>query len=356
MTLKRELSNKGIKVLSYLFNNDFYKDCYGTVPYAEEPEVCYESKPHIAIALIPKHYTSGEVLKSLDGKEFIIELLDGEGEHLFEGSGKLRYVSHQLVPESVVSEVRLPSKFMNARYVRIRIGSLTEEMELPPQVRVYGKVTDFKGRPKKAYIRLVNPYGLPVGAADTKTDDGYFEMYAPAATYHHAFICDGNYGRSSLEFYGWYVPVKPPEFKLNARFDKIEIYRLAVAETPERTLLIHFVAWDIAYTTNILKIMYEDKGKMELKDLCSIEILTPLKKSDVEVYLNDLRLEVRSMRKIEYSIKDYGVNCMSKAYLLEAKVPTKIPPGIYSLRVVAHTIIDGIEEWGEAVLYELKVI
>jgi len=356
MTLRRELSSKGIKVLSYLFNNDFYRDCYGVVPYAKEPEICYESKPHIAIALIPGHYTSGEVLKPLDGREFIIELLDGERERLFKGNGKLKYVSHQLVPESAISEVILPDKFPNAKYVRIRIGSLTEEMELPPQVRVYGKVTDFKGRPKKAYIRLVNPYGLPVGAADTKTSDGYFETYAPAATYHHAFICDGNYGRSSLEFYGWYVPVEPPEFRLDARFDKIEIYRLTAAETPERTLLIHFVAWDIAYTTSILEIIYEDKGKVELKDLCGIEILTPLKKSDVEVYLNGLKLEVRSMRKVEYSIRDYGVDCMCKAYLLEAKIPTKVPPGIYSLRVVAHTVIDGIEEWGEAVLYGLKII
>ncbi len=144
MTLKRELSNKGIKVLSYLFNNNFYKDCYGTVPYAEEPEVCYESKPHIAITLIPEHHTKGEVLKSLDGREFTIELLDGERERLFKGNGKLKYVSHQLVPECVISEVILPSKFPNAKYAIIRIGTLTEEMKLPPQVRVYGKVTDFK--------------------------------------------------------------------------------------------------------------------------------------------------------------------------------------------------------------------
>lgn len=106
----------------------------------------------------------------------------------------------------------------------------------------------------KSYVQLVTPYGFPVGGAIVKTDvNGYYEMLVPKAIYHHAFICDGDYGTSSLEFYGWYVPVEPPEFKLDARFDKIEIYRLSAMETPERTLMVYFIAWDIIYTTEILK-------------------------------------------------------------------------------------------------------
>jgi len=355
--MSKDLSGIGLSVHVFVFNNDVFEDCYGIVPYIKEPEVCYRSKPHVGLAISHKSINSISILRELNDRKYDLILYDDSMRKLYSISGRLKRVVDPLLPEVVIDTNALPFKLPEARYAKLIIGSLEEEIKLPPQVRVYGRVTDFHGKPRKGYVKLVTPYGFPVGGAIVRTNDnGYYELFAPKAIYHHAFICDGGYGRDTLEFYGWYVPVDPPEFKLNARFDKIEIYRLSAMETPERTLIVHFVAWDVVYTSGILKSIYEDKKSINVEDLCGLDILTPLRKSDIEVYLGKQKLEVRTMRKIEYSIKDYGVKCTSKAYLLEAKIPSSMPRGKYPLRLVAHTIIDDIEEWGEAILYNIDII
>ena len=355
--MDRDLSRKGFSVHVCVFNNDFYEECYGVVPYIKEPEVCYRSKPHVGIAVAPKSSSDAIKLRRLNNQEFKLILYSENNEKLYEINGELKYLKNPLLAEASIASKALPFKIPEAKKAKLIIGSLREDIVLPPQVRVYGRVTDFHGRPRRAYVRIVTPYGFPIGGADTKTDgDGYYEMYAPEAIYDHAFICDGGYGRETLEFYGWRVPIKLPRFKLDARFDKIEIYRLSAMTTPERTLMVHFVAWDIVYTSEILKTIYEDRKEVRIEDLCTIEILTPLRKRDIEVYLGKHKLPITSMHKINYSIKHFGVNCMSKGYLVEAKIPGNIPGGEYPVRVVAHTIINDIGEWGEAVLYGVRVI
>ena len=355
--MNKGLSKLGLDVHVFVFNNDVFEDCYGVVPYIKEPEVCYRSKPRIGLAISHRSISNVRILSELNGREYSLVLYDESMRKLYSVDGRLKHLSDPLLPEVVIDSRALPHKLPEARYARLVIGSIVEDLELPPQVRVYGRITDFYGRPRKGYVQLVSPYGFPVGGAIVRVgEDGRYELYAPKAIYHHAFICDGGYGRNTLEFYGWNVPIEPPEFRLDARFDKIEIYRLSAMETPERTLMIHFVAWDIAYTSGILKTIYESKGGIDIKDICGLDILTPLRKSDVEVYLGEQKLEVRTMRKIEYSIRDYGVKCLTKAYLLEAKIPSSLPRGKYPLRLVAHTVINGVKEWGEAVLYDIRII
>ncbi len=356
MIILKKFSDIGLELIVLVFNNDTFKDCYGVVPYIKEPEVCYEGYPHVSVYLAPRTKSLSETLKSFDGKEFEIVLLDSNRRELFRARDKFKYHVDPLLPEVVLASIKLPRKFFEARYAIVSTESYSEEVELPPQVKVFGRVTDFYGNPRKAYVLLVTPYGFPGGMAITRTrDDGYYEMYVPKAVYHHAFICDGNYGRSTLEFYGWNIPVEPPEFRLDARFDKIEVYRLTASETPERTLLIEFVLWDIAHTNSILKRIYEEKGKVTVEDICKEDILTPIKKEDVKVYLDDVELEIRTLSIREYSVKDYGVDTTTKAYVLECKIPPTIPRGRYKLRVVVHTVINGVEEWGEAILYNVDI-
>ena len=348
--------NKELNALVYLFNNDIYRDHYGEVPWVKESEICYDSYPHISVIVHHKGLYNYPKLKSLDGKGYLLTLYNEKGNKVYSFSDKLRYVRDPLLPVAAVSVHKLEKKLVNAKYALFQIGSFKQRITLPRQVRIVGRVTDFKNQPRKAYVRITAPYGYPAGIIDTKTDDdGYFEVLGPEGIYHHVFICDGQYGRETLEFYAWNFPVNYPKTMLNARFDKIEIYRLAAVATPERTLLIHFVPMDIAYTIALLHDIYMDKGKVELKDLRGTELTTPLTKRNIEVYLDGEKLKIRTMRKTKYSLKDHGVNYLSNAYLVEAKIPSYMLGGQYKLRLVAHTTIRDIEEWGEGILYCLKI-
>ena len=351
-----DIFNKELNVSVYLFNNNTYRDYYGEVPWIKESEICYESCPHISVIVHHKSLHSYPKLKDLDEKKYILALYDEKGNTIYSFSDKLKYVRDPLLPAAAISVHKLEAKVVNAKYALFEIGSFKQHITLPKQVKIAGRVTDFKNRPLKAYVRITAPYGYPAGVINAKTDDnGYFEVLGPEGIYHHVFICDGRYGRETLEFYAWYFPVKYPKTMLNARFDKIEIYRLAAAATPERTLLIHFVPMDIAHTIALLRDVYMNKGKVELNDLRGMEITTPLTKKDIEVYLDEKKLKIRTMRKTRYSLKDHGVNYLSNAYLVEAKIPSYMLGGQYKLRLVAHTTIKDIEEWGEAILFGLKI-
>ncbi|OYT53665.1 MAG: hypothetical protein B6U76_08235 [Desulfurococcales archaeon ex4484_217_2] len=354
--MERDISRQGLKTYVFVFNNDVFRECYGYVPYIKEKEVCYESYPHVLLVIASRNPLNVKLLQDLKDREYKLSLLGRSGEKLVNINGKLRYASNPLVPEVVGDQQRLPGKFSEAKYALLEIGSLREYVELPRHVHVYGKVTDFQGRPRQAYVELVQPYGFPGGMAITKTrSDGSYEMLVPKAVYHHAFICDGGYARSSLEFYAWRVPVENSSFRLDARFDKVEIYRLTAAETPERTLMVHFVVWDNSYTNRVLENIYREKGEVSIKDICMHETMPKLEKNNIEMYLGDNELEIRALNKIYYSVKDYGEDCLSTGYVAEAKIPTSLPKGIYPLRVIVHITSNGVEEWGESILYGVEV-
>lgn len=352
-----DLSGLGLDTSVFVFNNERFRDCYGVVPYVKEQEVCYEGVPHALLAIGPRSPEASKALRGLDGREYRLSLYSEPGERLVELEGRLRVVESPLAPLVAASRLELPGKLEDAAWAVVEVGSLRERVMLPRQVRVYGRVTDFRGRPRQAYVELVQPYGFPGGTAITRTgEDGAYEMWVPEAVYHHAFVCDGGYARSSLEFYAWYVPVRPPSFRMDARFDQVEVYRLAAAQTPERTLLVHFVVWDNVYTNRILEDIYRRKGRVDARDACIHNTMPPITKENVEAYLGETRLEVRTLTLMHYSIKDYGEDCLAPAYLMEAKIPGSLPRGRYPLRVVVHLTVDGVEEWGEAVLYGVEII
>ena len=340
-----DLSKSGFNVHVFIFNNNKFRDCYGVVPYVKGQEICYEASPHVLLAIQPRGLEGAETLNSFKDREYRLVVYGESSERIAEVKGKLRIVDNPLAPLAAVSRQELPGKLDEADFAVVEVGSLRETVQLPRQVRVYGRVTDFRGRPRQAYVELVQPYGFPGGIAITKTrEDGSYEMLVPEAVYHHAFVCDGGYARTSLEFYAWYVPVEPPSLRLDARFDQVEIYRLTAAQTPERTLLIHFVVWDNVYTNRILEELYKKKGGVDVRDVCTHNTMPSLAKDNVEIYLDRVKLEVRALTLTHYSVRDYGENCLAPAYLLEAKIPRGLPQGRYPLRVVIHITVDGMDE------------
>lgn len=347
----------GLKPIVLLFNNETFRDSYRFIPYLKEPEVCYEGYPHVMLYITSQFRSLITHLYKFAEKQAEIKFLGENSQFLSEVSGNLRRSISPIMPDVLASEIKLSQKLLEAKFAEVSVGGCSERIKLPPPVRVYGKISDFKGNPRKdAYVMLVNPYGFPHGTAITKTDEnGFYEMYAPAAMYHHAFICDGNYGNETLEFYGWNVLAEPPELKLDARFDKIEIYRLTAAETPERTIIVEFVPMDIAHTTKALKRTYELKGRIDPEDMCNEGFIPKLEKDDIKVYLNKKELEIRTFSQRYYLPKDLGVECLTPAFVVEAKIPRHLNMGRYNLKVVVNKSINGFEEWGESTLFGFNI-
>ena len=341
-------------VFVFIFNNDFFRDYYGFIPWYGE--VCYESYPRLTVYFSPKCREAYSFVEEFSGRSVDVRVFNLNGRVIYEGSCRLEKCVNPLLPSILVGRIRLDEKIANASYADVELGEFKWSVKIPNLVRVYGRITDFNGRPRRAYVMFANPYGFPGGTAIVKTgDDGFYEMLVPEALYHHVFICDGNYGRKTLEFYGWHVAVKPPEFRLDARFDKIEVYRLTVAETPERTLLIEFVPMDIFHTVRGAERIYREKGRFDLSDLSREDLWPKFSLGEIEVYLDDQRLELRSLSHRLHSLIDHGAEGFRPSHLVEAKIPESLPPGVYDLKIVLCKDCGGFKEYGEAVYFSLEL-
>lgn len=350
-----------LKSMLLIFNNDTFKDHYGVIPWLKEPEICYEGYPHLMIYIKPETGKAVRYLKKFHHKNIEVEIYNKNSRLIFKDIAELKMAQASWIPPVLVSEIKTFKKIVDANHAKIKVEEYEELVKPQPQVKVYGKVTDPVGKPKgKAYVMLVMPYGFPGGMAITKTNsNGFYEMKVPAAVYHHAYICDGEYGSKTLEFYGWQVPVKPPKLELNARFDKMEIYRLSAAESPERTLIVDFLPMDIIHTSKALERTYKMKGEEALNEINYEELLPPLKKKDINIFLDNRKLEILSFGRRRYGsiiLKEQKAKHWKPlAYILEALIPRNLPPGKYNLKMTLCAEYDGIKEYGESILYGLNI-
>jgi len=353
------LRSLGLRPLVFVFNNDRFRDCYGVVPWASEPEVCYEGYPHVVVYLRPQKEGSA-ILDKLSSEMIGMGVYDSTGRLVLEEKAELRRAEASWVPDALFSEIKVQEKLLDVDRVKIEVAGYEALVRPQPQVRVYGRVTDFDGNPREAYVELVMPYGLPGGMAIAKTDEeGFYEMYAPAAVYHHAFVCDGGYGTETLEFYAWWVPVRPPGLQLDARFDKVEVYRLSAMETPERILVVEFVPMDIVHTSKRLERAYREGGREAVSRIPLDELIPPLRERDLRVFLGGRELKVLELSKRRYVsavLIDRGMGeSKPLTYVLEAQIPRDMPPGVYDLRLEVDVEYDGVRERGESRLFGVRV-
>ena len=318
---------------AFLFNNERFKVECGKTAWGKEN--IYDRFPHLYFELD-------------ESGIFEFELLNERRKVLFSGKAEARGAFGR-----AFSIIELPEKFEDAKFVRIN-GKL---LELPEQVRVHGRITDFSGKPlKNAVIYLVtNPSG---GFAGALTDNkGHFELYAPKGYYNHIFACDCAYGRKKLEFYGWHLHLHK-ELELNIRVDKIEIYRLTVAVTPERTLLVDFTPMDVVHTvkkgTQYAEIIRKALNGEHLKE-GEIDMFFPkLSRENVNIYLDDRKLRVLTFQERYHSLENYGIKGLRRGYVLETDV-LDVKPGVYDLRIVVSAEFGEVKEHGEAMYFGVKV-
>jgi hypothetical protein len=330
----------------YVYNNDEFRDDYGELP--DGRRVVFESYPLAVVeGFVEGDYKDKVVVK--------LEILDAKGNLLHASTKETKIEPYG----EIYAGFRLEKKIRKATQAAVTVSLEKTKIErlvsLPKQHRLYGRVTDFEGKPVQAYVMINSTKFRGCGSAKTDAK-GYFELMLPERRYQQIFVCDKNYGRSTLEFYGWNLYLDR-DIELNARVDKIEIYRIAVGVTPERTVIIDFVPMDVFHT---VKGIHKDLKQKAEVDYSSSKYYPPIKLGEVEVYIDNKRAEVWTLHKRQHSLADSGLkNKTRPAYTLEAKIPTQIRPGRHTLKLVIHKRIrlrqETIEEWGESTYFELDV-
>jgi hypothetical protein len=333
------------EVKVYIYNNDLFADDYGEL--ADGKKVIFESYPLVVV--------EGFIKNEYSDKLFIELQILGEKETLKYSSMKEAEVKSD---GEIYVKFRLEEKIHDSTHGIVTFHMGREKMKkvvrLPEQHRLYGKVLNFEGRPVQAYI-VINSFKFR-GVGFAKTDaDGFFEIMLPERRYQQIFICDENYGRSKLEFYGWNLYLDK-DTELIARFDKIEIFRMAVGVTPERTVIVDFVPMDIFHT--VQRINQDLKQKVDV-DYSSSKYYPKLSTGDIEVFIDDSKAELWTLHKRKHSLADYGLDKKRQAYTLEAKIPSQIRAGKHTLKVLIHKEIDEngrtLEEWGESIYFDLHI-
>lgn len=93
--------------------------------------------------------------------------------------------------------------------------------------RLYGRITDFAGRPFRAVVSL-NAYGFAdVGIGGWSDEAGNYSLTLPERVYNSVFIDDETYGIETLEAWAWNV-ILDADQRLDFRVGTGEVYGLNV--------------------------------------------------------------------------------------------------------------------------------
>lgn len=105
-------------------------------------------------------------------------------------------------------------------------------------MKLYGKVTDFDGRPLPgAEVHMVGR-GWEATAYTSTDEHGLYALEVEHGIYLAVWICK-DYKERMLEYWAWHVPVYG-DLELNARVDRLEVYGLNAFWPRQRATLMVF--------------------------------------------------------------------------------------------------------------------
>jgi hypothetical protein len=166
-------------------------------------------------------------------------------------------------------------------------------------VRLYGRVTDFKGNGLDSVsVRLKNRKFMNL--YETLTDnDGRFSLNVEKGIYYCLYAIKlSEYRKTNLEYWAWVVPLLN-DLEINPRYDNLEIYGVTVFEprvTPQETYQIYFRPMSLK-KGNPMKILKGDTINM------APEKISP---DELEIKINGIRSEIINIQKtVEYARGNY---------------------------------------------------
>ena len=214
----------------------------------------------------------------------------------------------------------------------------------PGTVKVFGRVTDFDGRPiEGASVELKN--SRFDNAAQALTDkDGRYSLAAPKGVYM-ALTAVKDYRVKSLEYWAWSVPAEK-DIEINPRFDRLEVYGLNAwsVQGGYPSLMIYFRPMSLIRTGRVVA----DAGGMEkLGELPVLDIAPELEPGDIQVTIDGRPVKVLQVSRVREAsgTSQYLFGCV-------VQVPWPDPKPAADVFPVTVAIVDrATGEKGEGCLF-----
>lgn len=214
----------------------------------------------------------------------------------------------------------------------------------PRQARIYGRVTDFDGRPVAGADVGLKTAGFQNVAAVATGADGSYALTVEEGLYI-ALTAVKDYQTKQLEYWAWNVPAFG-EVRIDPRFDRLEVYALN-AWRPQGAYPSFQVYFRPMSLTKTVAAVIKAGGMEGLAKLPLLDIAPDLQTGDLEVKINGERVEVLRVNRVREAS---GPGQDMFAYLIQVALPKQ--PGTGEWTVFDVTISDRTTgEKGEGRLY-----
>lgn len=208
-------------------------------------------------------------------------------------------------------------------------------LEAQDTVRLYGRVTDFRGNGLDSVsVRLKNRKFQNL--YETLTDnDGKFSLFIEKGIYYCLYAIKlSEYRKASLEYWAWVVPVFN-DLEINPRYDNLEIYGVNVFEpqvTPQETYQIYF---------RPMSLKKGNPQRIEKGDTINMapETISP---EELEIKINGIRSEIIIINKVvEFArgnyFYGYCVQVFKPAMNQSTLSPTEVADGWDKISIVLRS-------------------
>ena len=201
----------------------------------------------------------------------------------------------------------------------------------PLKVRVYGRVTDFEGRPVEGASVFMKDKDFYNVAETTSDSDGRYSFDVPKG-HHLALLAVKDYQVRFLEYWAWSVPAFR-DLEINPRIDRLEVYAIN-AWRPQGA----YPSYQIYFRPMSLTIVKDQVAKAgsleEFNKLPILNIAPELNKKDIRVVIDGEEVALLEMNKVRESA---GPGQFMYGYLIQVELPKKKTECDYSFITISLT-------------------
>lgn len=179
--------------------------------------------------------------------------------------------------------------------------------------RLYGKITDFDGKPFPALVQMQRvgfDKDISIGVWSDK--NGEYSAVVPKGCYNSFFIDDESYGNTSLESWCWHMLIDGDE-EINFKIGNGEVYSLSVWCNNGGGQTLFF--W---FRPMILGKKSEYKIELNGQSRTVTDLSPELEAEDITVTLNGRKLKIISLQRVYETTE----NSVMPAYVLQTERPS----------------------------------
>lgn len=178
--------------------------------------------------------------------------------------------------------------------------------------RLYGKITDFDGKPFPAAVQMQRTgfdKSISIGVWSDK--NGEYSAVVPKGCYNSFWIDDESYGKTSLESWCWHMLIDNDE-QLDFKIGNGEVYSLSVWCNNGGGQTMYF--W---FRPMILGKKSEYDAEINGQKRTVTDICPELEIEDITVTLNSRELKILSLQRVYETAENY----VMPAYILQTERP-----------------------------------